>query len=90
MLTPEGLKVAARIWQPLTLDDRMHCSEIKVLNRRTLETLEGLGYLSKASEEDVRRIMDWQWPMYLLELTEIRVTEDAIQRERDAAYADYV
>jgi hypothetical protein len=90
MLTPEGLKVVARMWQPLTLDDRMHCSEIKALNRRTLEALEGLGFLSKASEEDVRRIMDWQWPMYSLELTEIRVTEDAIQRERDAVYADDV
>jgi hypothetical protein len=33
--------------------------------------------------------MDWQWPMYSLDFTEIKVTVDAIQRERDAAYADY-
>jgi len=49
-----------RIWQPLTVDDRMHCSEIKALNRRTLETREEFVFLSKASEEDVRRIIDWQ------------------------------
>jgi hypothetical protein len=66
----------------------MHYSEIEVLNRRTLETLEELGYLSKASEEDVRRVMDWQWPMYSLEFTEIPVTEDEIQRERGTGYAD--
>jgi len=28
--------------------------------------------------------------MYSLDFTEIKVTEDAIQRERDAVYADYI
>jgi hypothetical protein len=90
ILTPEGLKVVARIWQPLKLHDQTHCLEIKALNRKTLETLEGLGYLSGASREDISRVMDWQYPMYSLEFTEIRVTEDAIQRERDAAFDYYV
>lgn len=90
MLTPEGVKAVARVWQPLVLDDQLHYSEIEALNRQTLETLDGLGYLSKAAEEDVRRIMGWQWPMYSLELSKISVTKDAIRRERDAAWADYV
>ncbi len=90
MLSPEGLKVVVQIWQPAKIDDQTHVMEIKALNRRTLEKLEELGHLSEASEEDVRRVMDWQWPMYSLDFTEIKVTDDAIQRERDAAYADYV
>jgi hypothetical protein len=90
VFTPEGLKVVTRIWQPLKLDHQMHYSEIEARNRRTLEALEGLGYQLEASRERVRRVMDWQWPMYSLDFTEIKVTEDAIQRERDAAYADYV
>jgi hypothetical protein len=90
VFTPEGLKVVTRIWQPLKLDDQMHYSEIEARNRRTLEALEELGYQLEASKEEVRRVMDWQWPMYSLDFTDIKVTEDAIQRERDAAYADYV
>jgi len=90
MFTPVGLKIVARIWQPAKLDDQTHVMEIKALNRRTLEKLGELGHLSKASEEDIRRVMDWQWPMYSLDFTEIKVTEDAIRRERDPAYADYV
>jgi hypothetical protein len=90
VFTPEGLKVVARIWQPLKLDDQMHYSEIEARNRRTLEAAEELGYQLEASKEEVRLVMDWQWPMYSLDFTEIKVTEDAIQRERDAAYADYV
>jgi NAD(P)H-dependent FMN reductase len=74
----------------LKLDDQMHYSEIEARNRRTLEAAEELGYQLEASKEEVRRVMDWQWPMYSLDFTEIKVTEDAIQRERDAAYADYV
>ena len=89
VLTPEGLKVVTRIWQPAMLDERMHYSEIEALNRQTLEKLEELGYVSEASEDDIRRVMNWQWPMYSLDFTEIKVTEDAIQRERDAAYDDY-
>jgi hypothetical protein len=60
ILTPEGLKVVARMWQPLKLHDQTHCLEIKALNRKTLETLEGLAYLSGASREDISRVMDWQ------------------------------
>jgi hypothetical protein len=90
VFTSEGLKVVSQIWQPLKLDDQMHYSEIEARNRRTLEALEGLGYQLEASKEEVRRVMDWQWPMYSLDFTEIKVTEYAIQRERDAAYADYV
>lgn len=90
VFTPEGLKVVARIWQPLKLDDQMHYSEIEARNRRTLEAAGELGCQLEASKEEVRRVMDWQWPMYSLDFTEIKVTEDAIQRERDAAYADYV
>jgi hypothetical protein len=88
ILTPEGLKVVADIWQSLTLDERMHYSEIEALNCRTLETLEEHGHLLKALEPDVRRVIGWQWPMYSLEFTEIRVTEDEIQRERGAGCAD--
>lgn len=90
MLTQEGLKIVARIWQPAKLDNQTHVMEVKALNRRTREKLEQLGHLSEASEEDVRRAMDWQWPMYSLDFGEIKVTENALQAERDAAYADYV
>jgi hypothetical protein len=72
------------------LHDDTHFLEIEILNRKTLEVLDGLGCLSGASKEDISRVMDWQFPMYPLELTEIRVTEDAIQRERDAAFDYYV
>jgi hypothetical protein len=90
VLTQEGLKVVARIWQKFKLNDKTHRQEIDAAIQRTLETLDNLGCLSGASEQDVRRVMDWQWPMYSLEFGEIRVTEDELQRERDAAYADYV
>jgi hypothetical protein len=86
ILTLEGLKVVARTWQPLKLDYEMRRQEINALTRKTLETLNDQGCLSGASDEDVRRVMEWQFPMYSLEFTEIRVTEDAVQRERDAAY----
>jgi hypothetical protein len=90
VLTQEGLKVVARIWQKFKLNDKTHRQEIDAAIQRTLETLDNVGCLSGASEQDVRRVMDWQWPMYSLEFGEIRVTEDELQRERDAAYADYV
>jgi hypothetical protein len=88
ILTPEGLKVVARTWQPLKLDDQTDSLAINALTRRTLETLHERGCLSEASDEDISRVMDWQFPMYSLEFTELRVTEDAIQREREAAF-DY-
>jgi hypothetical protein len=72
----------------LKLHNETHWLEIERLNRKTLEVLDDLGCLSGASKHDICRVMDWQFPMYSLEFTEIRVTEDAIQRERDAA-ADY-
>jgi hypothetical protein len=90
ILTLEGLKVVARIWQPLKLDHETHRQELNPLTHRTLETLHDRGCWSGASDEDVLRVMDWQFPMYSLEFTEIRVTEDAIQRERDAAFDYYV
>jgi hypothetical protein len=78
------------IWQPLKLDDETHRQELNAMTYRTLEALHDRGCGSGASDEDVRRVMDWQFPMYSLEFTEIRVTEDAIQRERDAAFDYYV
>jgi hypothetical protein len=72
------------------IEDDTHRQEIDAAIRRTLEMLDALGCLTQASQEDVRRVMNWQFPMYSLDLAEIRVTEDALQRERDAVYADYV
>jgi hypothetical protein len=74
----------------LKLGDETHFLEIETLNRKTLEALDSLGCLSEASREDISRVMAWQFPMYSLKFTEIRVTEDAIKREQEAAYADYV
>jgi hypothetical protein len=87
--TPKALKAVARVWRSLKLRDETHWLEIELLNRKTLEVLDGYGCLSGASKDDIRRVTDWQFPMYSLEFTEIRVTEDAIQRERDAA-VDYI
>jgi len=81
----EGLRLIQQIWRPLALEAETSWLEIEKLNKATLDRLKERGLFENVSDEDIRRVIDWQFPMYPLDFVPIRVTKEEFEEERARA-----
>jgi hypothetical protein len=82
----EGLELIADSWANLDLKPDTHWQEIATRNRATLQRFDDRGWLADATQGDVRRALDWPWPLYDLDLSIRPVDLDAMVAERARYY----
>jgi AbiV family abortive infection protein len=82
----DGLRAVSEIWRPARIDRRTHYEDFRNLNIETLERLERLRLLEKATQKAVTFVTDeWHFPIYDLDLTMLKVKQDEL-RERQRAW----
>jgi len=89
--TPQGLDVVALVWRGASdsIERKMKWPELRELNRRTLEELERKGLFQERALEVCAEAIDrWQFPLYDLDLAQIR-TDKTVLRERQRSWAPY-
>ena len=87
---PEALATIASVWRSATIDADTHIQAIWKLNHQTLTALEAKALL-KAQPQDVYAwiVQNWQFPMYGLDLSEIRVELDDLRGRRNNWTPDF-
>jgi hypothetical protein len=80
---PAGLEAIDQLWNPLDLRDETHWQEVAALNRATLERLNELGLLASAGDGDVRLGLEWQMPLYPLDLRMKTTNVETLTAVRD-------
>jgi len=83
-LTRAGLEGIDEIWDPLDLHDKTHWQDVAALNQATLERLDRLGLIAAdARDRDVGMILEWQFPLYPLDLSMIQTNVQTLTAARD-------
>ncbi len=76
----EGLAVLADVWRATSPSFDLHWDVIRDLNGETLIQLEKRGLLRETSHEVRERILDrWQFPMYDLDLSLVKVKKEELR-----------
>ena len=87
--SPDGLAVLADVWRAMPMSLDLRWMEVREVNRKTLVELEKKGVLREYPQEIYDKIIDrWQFPMYDLDLTLVRVKKETL-RERQRNWASY-
>ncbi len=80
--TPEAIATVADVWRSFSLDFDTRWSQIREMNYRTLQVLEDRGHLREQASNVYGSIVHhWQFPMFDLDLSMVKVKLDA-SRER--------
>jgi hypothetical protein len=81
----ESLALTAEIWRAHPMEPDTHWSNVRDLNVRTLQELDGRGLLKEQPQDAYRWIAtEWQFPIYALDLTKIPVAlDDLRERQRN-------
>lgn len=80
--TPPALATIAELWRARPPVAETHCSEIWRMNQQTLSIMEDRGLLlAQPTETYSWLIRQWQFPMYDLDLSKIKVSLEVL-RER--------
>ena len=85
--SPQGLKLLADIWRPISMVDTTTRSELKKFNRNTCEEADRRS-LPGARDNEVSAclIHKWQFPMYSLDMRLIEVSEDELKKQRNSMW----
>jgi hypothetical protein len=80
-----GLKIIAKEWDGVSVEDDTHWSEIEAINKRILQQLDAADLCSgDLTQADVRLALgQWTFPLGGVNLTPIKVTATELQNERD-------
>jgi hypothetical protein len=80
MTSPAALAKIAEIWRTSPMDDTIKWPALRELNVRTLNVLEELKLLRARPETVYRRVAnDWLFPLYPLDLGEIRIDPEELR-----------
>ena len=78
--SPRALQVISHIWRPVTLKDDFHASELRDLNRLTLEQLQKADLLEGQRPVVYEHVVrEWRFPLHSFELT-LRETDISLLR----------
>lgn len=81
----KGLKIIAKEWGGVAVEDDTHWSEIEAINKKILQQLDASGLCNNdLTQADVRLALEhWTFPLGGVDLTPIKVTVTELQDERD-------
>ena len=81
---PEGLALLARIWRDVEIDESMSHIRLRALNYHTLDKLGRCGLLleSASTEACDEVVNNWTFPLWPLDLSEIRVSTESLREVR--------
>lgn len=87
--SPEGLRVLADVWRPLTVEPAMRYSELTSAISETLAVLRDRGCADELGDGDAAVLVDrWPFPLYSADLSLIDADLDAL-REQQRRWTPY-
>lgn len=82
--TFEGLEIVANVWRRFEVSDQTSWDEIESMNQKTLVLLEEKGLMHDCSEDTIRFLIQWWlFPLYTLDLSQINVSIDSLEAQRE-------
>jgi hypothetical protein len=86
-----GLEIVSCCWSKVELADDTHWQEVRAINFEVTEMLADAGLArDDLGEEDVGRVVEcWGFPLAGLDLSELPVSAEELERERQAVLADF-
>lgn len=84
-----GLDIVAEAWVGRSIDDDTHWQAVAPVNERVIEAaVARAGAAPDASDDDVRRVLDWGFPMGGLALSKRRVDPALLEKRRAEWHPD--
>jgi len=77
--TEDGLRVIASIWRPVEMTDDLHVSQLREINRRTLESLSQ----PQSNDSGATVLRQWSFPLYSLDLSPRRVKRGDLRKRQE-------
>lgn len=82
--TSGAIAVIADVWRPVVMTSESHWRDLRKLNHRTLEMLNGKGLLAEAPDATYAAVIDhWLFPLSSLDLGLISVSKDDLRKIQD-------
>ena len=86
MSTSDALAAVADLWRSAAMLPEMQWPQLRQLNIDTLERLDSSSLLQKRSDSDYQQLIDrWQFPLYSLDLSLIRVDIESLREKKGSA-----
>lgn len=83
--TPQGLRLLADIWRPISMTDQITQSELRDLIRATCEAADSQALPRTRNREVTDRLTQhWQFPMYSLDMKIVEVSVNELRDQRNA------
>lgn len=87
LATPQGLRLLADRWRPVSMIDQITRSELRDLIRATCEEADSQALPGNRDREVTERLIQyWQYPMYSLDMKSIKVSMSELSGQRDAKW----
>lgn len=87
LASPVGLALVASKWQSVSMTPSFSANELRRLNQDTFELALSHGLATSATQGSLRLLIDrWQYPMYSLDLTLLKVLEADLESRRLQSY----
>jgi hypothetical protein len=78
------LALLAEKWRPVEMTDECNFMTLRTLNYETIKALESASILKEKSDEVYTRIVDeWGFPLYSLELGEIKIPQAGLRERQE-------
>ena len=85
--SPQALKVIAEVWRAREMGLETTWTELRGLNRATLEALEGKGLLSAQPSTRYGMVVDeWTFPLYSIAIDLVKVDPNDLREARERQY----
>jgi len=79
-----ALALVAEKWRPVEITDECHFMTLRTLNYETLKALEAANILREKLDDVYRRIVDeWGFPLYSLDLGEIKIPQAGLRERQE-------